>query len=173
MEYKDIPGFEGLYQAGDDGTIISLGRKWLSGRNKATVRESVSGVVPVYLDRHGYLRCSLRTKEGVSRNVLVHRAVCASFFVDESGTRSLVNHKDGIKTNNHKDNLEFVTREENVRHAYSTGLLKPSKGPRRRLSDDISSEIVRRKQSGQSTYMISRETGVENSVVRGCIKRLS
>jgi HNH endonuclease len=53
---------------------------------------------------------------------LIHRLVAITFL--ENNGKTYVNHKDGIKTNNNVENLEYVTQSENVQHAYNTGLTK-------------------------------------------------
>jgi len=59
---------------------------------------------------------------GIRRRFDVHRLV-ASAFISNPDNKSDVNHKDGIKNNNHVDNLEWSTKQENMRHAYATGLI--------------------------------------------------
>lgn len=54
--------------------------------------------------------------------MLVHRLVCMAFHGLPSGDSKFVNHKDGDKHNNHADNLEWVTRNENLEHSYDAGL---------------------------------------------------
>lgn len=87
------------------------------------VRVSESGVVystkrggrPYsQFDNVGYKRIKLK-----GRGVLVHRIV-ADAFIGPSDLQ--VNHKDGVKTNNHWKNLEYATNQQNVQHAYDTGL---------------------------------------------------
>ncbi len=55
-------------------------------------------------------------------NTLVHHMVALAFHGPPQGDRNQVNHKDGDKHNNHFKNLEWVTRTENLIHAYKTGL---------------------------------------------------
>lgn len=57
---------------------------------------------------------------------LVHRIV-ATYFCDNPEHKPEVNHIDGNKSNNRASNLEWVTRSENERHAYRTGLAKPTR----------------------------------------------
>lgn len=72
----------------------------------------------------GYLYVVLEASDGefrFRRNIPVHRLV-AQEFVPNRLERKEVNHKDGNKINNRSDNLEWVSRQENQRHAYAMGL---------------------------------------------------
>ena len=64
---------------------------------------------------HGYQYVTIEKK-----NVLVHRLMAKHFIGDLQDKE--VNHKDGNKLNNCAENLEWVTRAENIRHAYANGL---------------------------------------------------
>lgn len=73
--------------------------------------------------KNGYHQVLLRC-DGKYKTVLVHRAVLEGYL----GPSSLqINHKNGDKSDNRIENLEYVTREENLKHAQETGLL--TKGP--------------------------------------------
>lgn len=54
----------------------------------------------------------------------VHRLVAQTFLETPCPTKTQVNHKDGDKSNNHVDNLEWVTPSENIRHMHKTGANK-------------------------------------------------
>ncbi len=66
---------------------------------------------------------------GKQKRIGVHRLVAEAFVdipVDKKHLKLEPNHKNGIKVDNDPNNLEWVTRSENIKHAYSTGLKKPS-----------------------------------------------
>ena len=75
---------------------------------------------------HDYPTVTLYNHEGAS-DKKIHRVVAETFH-DNTDPSLDVNHKDGCKTNSSADNLEWCTRSENIKHAYNTGLKKPS-GP--------------------------------------------
>ena len=109
--YRPIPahfieGKEG-YCVGNDGSVMSPSGP---GRNSGRVTFGT-------IDAYGYYTFML------VRNHLVHRLVAAAFLPADAA-RPLVNHINGVKTDNRVCNLEYATHSENVRHAYATGLAK-------------------------------------------------
>lgn len=106
---KDFP----IYEVNKEGQI----------RNRRT-----GHIKKPRLDDWGYHQVGLsRGVHGKNHSKTVHRLV-AEAFIDGDHTGLQVNHKDGNKTNNHIDNLEFVSGSQNVQHAYDTGIRKPSGG---------------------------------------------
>ena len=75
------------------------------------------------LNRYGYPIVSIY-QDGHAYTWPVHRLV-AKAFIDNPENKEQVNHKDGNKTNNNVDNLEWATRSENMKHAFATGLVTP------------------------------------------------
>lgn len=76
----------------------------------------------------GYLQVNLY-QNGNSRHKRVNRLV-AEAFVPNPDNKPEVNHIDGNKLNNDASNLEWVTKKENVNHAWDRGLVRPSYGMR-------------------------------------------
>lgn len=107
IQWRDIPGYEGEYMASSDGQIYSVPRivSMKDGRQK-TVRGKI---LRQHKSGHGYLQVRLRANE----HQYVHRLV-ASAFLEKKSPNLEVNHKDENKMNNCVDNLEWVTRRENL-----------------------------------------------------------
>lgn len=107
--YKDIAGFEGLYQISNKGTVRSL-----SFRNNQTAFKRVRALTPSD-NGSGYLIVGL-SKGGKKKNFYIHRLVADAFLLREKG-KDVVNHKDHNTRNNSAENLEWCTQEENVRYS--------------------------------------------------------
>ena len=115
--WKDIPGYEGRYLVSNKGLVKSLVSSH-NGRNSATKEY----IVKQYFAK-GYLRVALTDAMGKVHYFSVHRLVLFAFNSDNTGLH--VNHIDGNKQNNNLNNLEWVTRSENQKHAYRIGLEQP------------------------------------------------
>lgn len=108
IQMKPVRGFEGRYSVTNKGEIFSH----VSGRF-------------LRLKPHdaGYYAISLTDGNGGVFDKLVHRIVCEAFNGPAPYGKEFVNHIDGNKRNNDACNLEWCSREENMRHAISTGLM--------------------------------------------------
>ena len=88
-------------------------------------------------DRDGYCRCSVQKLDGTWTSQPVHRLV-AKVFLNNTLNKSSVNHKDGNRTNNRVENLEWVTPKENVLHSFKYGNRKLCKDvPKNTLLTDF------------------------------------
>lgn len=107
--WKSIEGWENRYEVSNLGNVRNSKTKTLKIANSSN---------------SGYLRLNFYNGSNIKR-FSVHRLV-AEAFIPNSENKLDVNHKDGNKQNNHVDNLEWVTRSENLKHAYKHELRKPS-----------------------------------------------
>lgn len=127
--WRDIKGFEGFYQASDEGQIGSVARDFM--RSNGRKNHVTSRILKACLNDDGYLKCALPTN-GKLKSYRVHRLVALAFLGDPNDLE--VNHKDGNKTNNKISNLEYVTHRENVIHSFRTGLQIPACGSKVRTA---------------------------------------
>lgn len=112
--WKDINGYEGLYQVSNLGRVKSLPKYDRLGRyHKECIKATVD-------NGNGYLIVNLK-HNGKQQMITVHRLV-AEHFITNSEMLPEVNHKDGNKSNNNVNNLEWCTRIDNINHAVKTGL---------------------------------------------------
>lgn len=114
--WKVIPEYEDLYLINDYGEIKRKTRILKDGRR---IQEKIllGGVYP-----NGYKFVGL-TKNGITKNHLVHRLVAKTFLRNPKNYK-VVNHKDGNKFNNSKENLEWCTQSFNLKHAVKIGLVE-------------------------------------------------
>lgn len=81
-----------------------------------------TGRIMAQVSNHAGYKCVSLTNENGRKQLKVHRLVLMAFRPVGSMDKLQVNHKDGNKTNNSLDNLEWCTGRENIRHARKTGL---------------------------------------------------
>lgn len=114
-EWRALPGTEGLYSVSNRGRVRSepLARR-RSGRQRGRILSPSA-------DSKGYLCFRVCVPGQPSRQWKVHRAVALAFLGEpESGQQ--VNHRNGRKTDNRVENLEYVSCRENIRHCWANGL---------------------------------------------------
>jgi len=110
MNWKQIEGYP-KYEVSDTGLIKSLVGK----KERILVQR---------MDKYGYKRIDLRPM----KTMFIHRLV-AEAFIPNPDNKPQINHKDGNKLNNLISNLEWCTRDENMRHAADTGLMSSLNKP--------------------------------------------
>jgi hypothetical protein len=116
--WMPVVGYEELYLASNLGRIKVRARKDARGHQR---KEKV--IATRINANNGYELVNLyNPKEGVARTFAVHRLVLAAFTGYPQDKKMTVNHKNGIKTDNHLRNLEWMTLSGNMLHAYRTGL---------------------------------------------------
>lgn len=156
--WKDIANFEGLYKVSNLGNVKRLisqrvFKERLIGRN---------------IDRYGYVKRVL-CKEGKMYFFTEHRLV-AMTFIDNPNNKATVNHKNGIKTDNRAENLEWLTNRENMSHAIETGL-KDHKGIKHHNCKLTEEQVLEIRKIGfsQTRTSLSRKYGVCRNSILGII----
>lgn len=156
-----IDGYDGLYEVSDAGMVRSLKRTTTSGR-----------VLSQRAGTGGYLNVCL-CKNNRKKTFVVHRLVARAFLDNPEG-KPEVNHKNGIRTDNRAENLEWVTRGENEKHAYEVLGKSPRaywKDKPRKFARRFTDEQVLAIRSDERPYsQIAAEYGVSKTAIRD-IKR--
>lgn len=164
MIWKHARDYENLYEVSSTGLIRTIPREIIrSNGRKYTVKRRV---LKPAKDGCGYLRVGL-SKNGKLFTEKVHRLVAKTFLVADYSLE--VNHKNGIKTENNIENLEFVTRSQNQLHAFKTGLQTGKKGELNSSAkiDDIKALTIKTLIcSGWKLIDISRELAVSIHIVK-------
>lgn len=112
-KWRDIEGYEGIYQVSNDGKIKSYDR-YVGG--KGGVKRIEKGIILKYgYDGAGYRKARL-SKDGKCISYYVHRLV-AKAFIENPNNYPQVNHIDSNKTNNNVKNLEWCTQQINQHHS--------------------------------------------------------
>lgn len=115
--------------------VSNLGRiKTFNWKN--TGREAI---MKPALDGSGYLRTVMKDDNGESKTIKVHRVILNTFNFNDNYKNLEVNHKDGNKSNNNIDNLEWVTRQQNIQHCIDNNLQYVLKG------EEIGNSILKEK----------------------------
>lgn len=105
--WKDIPNYQGLYQASNQGRIKSLDRKVKSKNNSFAIKRSK--ILKPKIDKDGYENVVLQ-KEGKRQDFRVHRLILMTF--DKIDNRQ-VDHINQIKNDNRLINLRYCTQRQN------------------------------------------------------------
>lgn len=163
-EWRDIPGFDGVYQVSNTGYVRRL-RRHVPHRTCGHMYAPAM-LMKISLDEDGYPQVGL-TKNHHGDNHAVHRLV-AEAFIPNPENKPTVNHKNGNKQDNNVNNLEWATVLEQNHHAIKTGLREGTMLKAREASRKSISKPVRCIETGEvfeSGLAAERALGLKQTAV--------
>lgn len=171
--WKDIKGYEGLYQISNLGMVKRIKRNlYVNAYNKSIVINAEK-ILKLNHVKSGYIFITL-TANNTKRTLKVHRLV-AEAFIPNPENKPEVNHINGDKCDNRVENLEWCTHAENMNHASKNNLLHIQSGNNNGNCKKINQYTLDNKliKKWHSIYEITKETGFErHSITRCCTNKL-
>ena len=172
--WKDVIGYEGIYQVSNLGRVKSLERDVYNPLH-GTIRRKEK-IKKQWLNQDGYLIAKLCI-DGENKNIPVHILVAKAFLGNYDYSDGLeVNHKDLDRTNNHVDNLEWLTHRGNIDYSVARGQYKhfgsdnPNYGNdtlRKRFENEPELRMIQSrkgKQNGRCVPIIIRDTNTNKEM---------
>lgn len=130
--WKSVVNFEGIYSISNFGDV----RRDAGGQGAIANK-----ILKPVKNKKGYLTVSLhKDKKHTSATIA---SLVAAAFIGPREINMTINHKDGCKTNNKVENLEYVTNLENMQHAWKLGLQKPKIGEKNGLAKLTENEVIK------------------------------
>jgi hypothetical protein len=123
MEWRDIKGYEGIYEVSNTGLVRSHKDKTTTNKH-GKVKKWNQIILKQKVGSDNCCRVNLH-KDRKAKTFLIHRLVAFAFLEKPEG-KDFVNHIDGNRLNNHLSNLEWCNYTENNNHAFDNRLIKTS-----------------------------------------------
>ena len=168
--WKDIKGYEGLYQVSNLGRVKSLERYRKNGKNKGYIKPET--ILKPLIDSSDYLFVILQI-DCLKKHLRINRQV-ALHFIPNPLNLPEVNHLFGDKSDNRACVLEWSTHSENMKHAFRTGLrigLKGEKNPKCKLTKKIVNEIRDKFKTGNYTKLkLSKEYNISDAQIGNIVR---
>lgn len=160
--WKDIEGYQG-YQVSNFGRIRTHNK--ITNTDTHGARHWKDRILKPKISKKDMCSRVELWKDGKHKTILVHRLVANAFLEKRIDTNLTVNHKDGNRLNNNVENLEWLSRADNIRHAFDTGLMSCQKPIK----------IINKKDNSFTTYksmtLASKNIGHNHGYISGKLKK--
>lgn len=174
--WKDVVGYEGLYQVSNTGRLVRKERLDSNGRFLSQQEKVIHKIYGT-----GYYGTAIVDGKGNSKNVLIHRLV-AMAFIPNPNNYPQIDHIDGNKSNNRVENLRWCTAKQNINFPMSLAnrsrVLKVAQNKPEAIKHKIAAShkkaIVQYDMNGNfikewsSLHEVGRECGFNISNISAC-----
>lgn len=169
-EWRDVAGWEGLYQVSNLGRVRRIAR--FRKVSDGLFEPCETNLVSIFRDRRsGYPQA--RLSNGKAKTCLVHRLVCEAFHGPPPFEGAHVAHWDGTRDNNRSDNLRWATPLENAedRRRHQRDALGDAHARAKLTPEQV--RDIRRRHNGRygDGIALAREYGVTNTLITNITKR--
>lgn len=158
--WRDVVGYEGLYEVSDKGQVRTHKNK-VTSNSRYEVRHWKQKILKEKNPSGRDARVDL-WKDGKPKGFLVHRLVATAFLPMIPG-KDCINHIDGNPKNNHLENLEWCDYKENNNHAFDTGLMPSHEIV---LYDTISKKAYRFRSKAKASEFLGKNHGYVSGLLK-------
>lgn len=162
-QWKYMQGWERFHRVSSLGRISSL----CNSVRKIPRPMKVEKILKQHFNKHtGYYAYVFSDwgRGGKDKRMVIHRLV-ALHFIPNPDNLSEVNHKNGIKTDNRAENLEWVTRAQNIQHGFKNGLIKTLKGEKAHNCTLTNKQVLKIFNSNTGPRQLSRDMNLPYSTI--------
>jgi len=136
--WKPVKNYESYYEVSNFGNVISVERYIEHPTHNYLKKQKL---LTQFDDGRGYKHVKLYDEKGNPRNFTIHKLVALS-FLDNPKNYNEINHIDHDKKNNRVNNLEWITRSENIKHSYQSRDPKTYKGSGNKMSKLTEEQVI-------------------------------
>lgn len=173
-EWKDIPGYEGLYQVSNLGRVKSLGRviwqEWKDGTHGRWYAFPEKILKPK-IDTNNYLSVGLHKIDRSRKRFRIHRLVAIAFIKNDNNLPH-INHKDENTYNNIVDNLEWCDAKYNLNYGGRVEKYRNSRGTRVQRLDLNDNYIDTWNSMTHAAKIVYKNINKESDIRRNCMGKI-
>ena len=164
-EWRDIEGYEGVYQVSNEGRVKSLERdvvkEWKGKPYISHLKEKILELEEY--DKYGHLRIT-PCKNGILEYKTIHQLVAKAFIPNPNGYTD-VHHKDHNPSNNRVENLQWISKEDHYKEHSDRKAVREACGIKVDQIDKITGETIK---TWESSRQVEDELGFCHSAINRC-----